>query len=144
MGWICAKGHRWLQSPNNRSRGVGCPECADYGYSCVKEGWLYLLEQTDLGMLQIGISNVPDQRLGQHARRGWKPLEVLGPMPGSDAHSLEQMLLKALRDRGVLRGSTQAAGKFDGYSESWMAADLPIRSIDALVALVGVGLGELA
>ena len=25
--WICNKGHIWYQSPNNRTRGRGCPDC---------------------------------------------------------------------------------------------------------------------
>ncbi|MDE2028557.1 MAG: zinc-ribbon domain-containing protein, partial [Candidatus Omnitrophica bacterium] len=26
--WLCKKGHEWLTSPANRSRGTGCPECS--------------------------------------------------------------------------------------------------------------------
>ena len=26
--WICEKGHEWQATPNNRSRGQGCPVCA--------------------------------------------------------------------------------------------------------------------
>lgn len=26
--WVCAKGHKWQASPNNRSKGNGCPVCA--------------------------------------------------------------------------------------------------------------------
>ncbi|MBQ9084554.1 MAG: zinc-ribbon domain-containing protein [Clostridia bacterium] len=26
--WICANGHEWISSPNTRTRGSGCPECA--------------------------------------------------------------------------------------------------------------------
>lgn len=26
--WVCAKEHKWQASPNNRSKGNGCPVCA--------------------------------------------------------------------------------------------------------------------
>ena len=27
--WKCAEGHEWVSSPNDRTRGRGCPECAE-------------------------------------------------------------------------------------------------------------------
>ncbi len=134
--WKCEKGHRWEQSPNNRAKGVGCPECAPYGFSPAREGWLYLLEHRDLGLLQIGITNVPETRMGQHARRGWLRLKVAGPWPGVLAHAGEQQILRALADRGVQLGPQDVAGKFDGYTESWIERYFPMRSLDGLLALI--------
>lgn len=139
LAWVCAKGHRWEQSPNNRSRGVGCPACAPYGYSPTRKGWLYLLEHHELGLLQIGITNVPDIRIGQHGRRGWVLVEMVGPWSGELAHSREQQILRALADRGVRLGPDQLAGRFSGYTEAWIESEFPMRSLDGLLALVGAG-----
>jgi len=137
LGWVCAKGHHWEQSPNNRARGVGCPECAPYGYSPARRGWLYLLEHHELGLLQIGITNVPDTRMAQHERRGWVLVELVGPVPGEVAYSSEQQILRALTDRGVELGPPGVAGKFSGYTESWAAVDFPMRTLEGLLALMG-------
>jgi hypothetical protein len=137
LRWVCAKGHHWEQSPNNRARGVGCPECAPYGFSPMRDGWLYLIEHRDLGLLQIGITNVPDTRMGQHARRGWVLIEMAGPWPGQVAHSREQQVLRVLADRGVHLGPEAVAGRFDGYTESWVESDFPMRTLAGLLALIG-------
>ncbi len=70
------EGHTWDALVVNRSgRGDGCPSCAQSGYDPNKDGWLYFLSHPNWEMLQIGITNVPDDRLGSHKRLGW---EVLG------------------------------------------------------------------
>ena len=137
LPWICEKGHRWEAAPNNRSRGIGCPECAPYGFSPARDGWLYLLEHQDLGLLQIGITNVLETRLGQHARRGWVPMETMRPWSvGKIAYSLEQQILRALADRGVRMGPVEIAGRFDGYTESGVESDFPMRSLRGLLGLL--------
>jgi hypothetical protein len=133
LGWVCANGHRWEQSPNNRSRGVGCPQCAPYGYNPGREGWLYLLEHHELGLLQVGITNVPDTRMSQHGRRGWVLLELVGPMPGEEARILELEILRSLADRGIELGP--GGVKFEGYTESWAAAEFPMRTLEGLLAI---------
>jgi hypothetical protein len=116
---------------------VGCPECAPYGYSSARQGWLYLVEHRELGLLQVGITNVPDTRIAQHGRRGWVLLELVGPMAGDVAHSSEQQVLRALAERGVELGPPSVGGKFDGYTESWAEVDFPMRTFEGLLALIG-------
>ena len=137
LPWVCAKGHRWEQTPNNRARGVRCPECAPYGFSPTREGWLYLIENQALGMLQIGITNVPDIRMGQHARRGWVLIEMVGPYTGEAVHTWEQQIIRTLTDRGVRMGPEDVGGRFPGYTESWIESDFPMRSLNGLLALIG-------
>jgi hypothetical protein len=142
LSWVCARGHRWEQSPNNRARGVGCPACAPYGYSPTRPGWLYLLEHHELGLLQIGITNVPDTRMGQHGRRGWTMVEMVGPEAGEVAYLNEQRILRALSDRGVQLGPVHVAGRFSGYTESWIEQEFPMRSLAGLLAIVGSGVEQ--
>lgn len=136
--WVCPKGHRWEQSPNNRAKGVGCPQCAPYGFSPARDGWLYLLEHRDLRLLQLGITNVPETRMSQHGRRGWAKVEMAGPWSGELAHSREQQILRALAGRGVRLGPEHVAGKFNGYTESWVESEFPMRTISGLLALIDV------
>jgi len=44
-------------------------------------------------MLQIGITNFPDDRLGTHKHLGWEVLEVRGPMDGLLARNWETSIL---------------------------------------------------
>jgi len=134
--WRCKSGHTWEATPNTRSQGIGCSGCAQYGFSAAKDGWLYLLEHLSMGLLQIGISNVPEQRTAQHEKRGWVVLDLQGPFSGLEAHDTEQRILKAIRDRGVKTGRSDIHEKFDGFTESWLTDDLPARSLATLIGLV--------
>ena len=88
LRWRCAAGHSpWWSTIENRVKGSGCPSCADYGYNPNRPAWLYFLRHPRWELLQIGITNVPDIRLGQHKRRGWVVLELMGPMDGSLARA---------------------------------------------------------
>jgi hypothetical protein len=57
-------------------------------------------------------------------------------MDGSLARAWEVAILKALRDHGVVPDGTTAAGKFDGYTESWPQAVCPVGSLGELMDLV--------
>jgi hypothetical protein len=76
--------------------------------------------------------------MGQHGRRGWALIEIAGPWPGQVAHSREQQILRALADRGVHLGTAVLAGKFDGYTESWVENEFPMRTLAGLLAVIGV------
>ena len=84
-------------------------------------------------MDQIGISNVPDARLGTHRGNGWEEVGLAGPMPGSDAVDLERRLLRAIEERGAEIGVLTSKGRFDGYTESWPIKSLRVRSFDQLL-----------
>jgi hypothetical protein len=79
-----AAGHPpwWSTGVENRVKGSSCPSCADYGHNPTKPlpppAWLYFLRHPRWELLQIGITNVPDLRLGQHQRRRDRPLAIVG------------------------------------------------------------------
>lgn len=130
--WICEKGHIWKAVISSRSRGNGCPSCAKFGFDPNRSGWIYLLQHESWELLQIGITNVPDQRLAAHQKLGWEVVEVQGPMKGELARTWETDILKFIRSKNVGLANTSVAGKFDGFSESWSRDLLPIRSIRQL------------
>jgi hypothetical protein len=137
LKWKCSAGHTYLATPVSRTtKGTGCPTCAKYGYSPALDGYIYLLEQKDWKMQQIGITNYLDQRLRQHARHSWEPLDVLGPMTGDLAIAWEKSILAMLLSRGVRLGQQGDSGKFSGFTEAWSASDLDAKSIRDLMDLV--------
>jgi len=134
--WKCAEGHTWTSTIGNRSRGTDCPSCSLTGYDPNKDGWIYFLEHELWGLLQIGISNVPDERLSTHRASGWVVRELRGPLSGDVAHQWEQDILHALKKREVRLAPKHIAGKFSGYTESWIQEDFPARSLAELMQLV--------
>ena len=132
--WICENGHRWSSVLSNRSRmGVGCPSCAKFGFDPNLNGFLYLIDNFDLHMFQIGITNHPDKRLGKHGRSGWEVIELRGPMDGQLTQQLETNCLHALEKRGAILGHKAGIEKFDGYSEAWTKASLNVTSIKQIL-----------
>ena len=135
--WLCDEGHEWRTGVNGRQYGrVGCPSCATFGFSPTREGWLYLLQHPTWKMQQIGISNVPEQRLNQHRRLGWEVLEVRGPMEGHLVQTLESDALRAIRRRGGELGQKSASSKFDGHTEAWPDSTLSVNSLTQIMGWI--------
>jgi hypothetical protein len=134
--WVCQEGHEWRSPVAERTAGHGCPSCAQSGFDPNKDGWLYFLSHPDWEMLQIGITNVPDDRLSTHKRLGWEVLELKGPMNGDLARQWETDILRMLRKKNAIVGSTEIAGRFTGYTESWMKHTYPASSLKELMNLV--------
>lgn len=137
LPWICQFGHKWKANVYTRTSAikVGCPTCAKHGFDPNKDGYLYLLSHTNWEMLQIGITNVPDDRIGRHKKSGWELLELRGPMDGHLARQWETAILQMLKGTGADVLNEKIAGKFDGYSEAWSKATLPIESLKELMRL---------
>lgn len=134
--WKCDDGHEWIASVGARTQGSGCPKCAKYGFNPGKDAWLYFLCHRTWEMFQIGITNVPDVRLAIHRRSGWEMVELRGPMDGSIAREWETSILQMLRSRGAKVGGETVVGKFDGYTEAWLAQSFPVSSLRELMEKV--------
>ena len=134
--WRCKENHQWSTSPNTRSGGSGCPTCSKSGFDPNAEGWIYFLKHDRWNLLQIGITNNPDDRLGRHRRLGWKVVDVRGPMDGLIARNWETSLLQMLKRHGAKLGPQEVAGKFDGYTEAWITNSFPSDSLQALIEMV--------
>ncbi len=135
--WKCSEGHIWEVSPHGRKRGsVGCPTCSSSGYDPNVDAWLYFLKHEKWGMLQIGITNFPDQRLYRHKKNGWEVIEIRGPMDGYLTRDWESSILSTLGQLDVNVGPSDVAGKFDGYTEAWRISDYNVTSIADLMEAV--------
>jgi Zn finger protein HypA/HybF involved in hydrogenase expression len=133
LRWKCSEGHTWLANVSNRTNGRGCPSCASTGFDPNKKGWLYFIDHDSLQMFQVGISNSPVTRLGQHSKRGWEIIEVRGPMEGHLAQQLETAILHAVERRGAVLGHKAEIEKFDGYSEAWTKDSLSVTNFKQLL-----------
>jgi Zn ribbon nucleic-acid-binding protein len=134
--WFCDDGHKWKSVVSSRVAGSGCPSCAVSGFDPNNEGWLYFLKHPQWQMLQIGITNFPDDRLRDHKKLGWKLIELRGPMDGLIAREWETSILQMLKANGADLSNKEIAGKFDGYSEAWSESTFPAKSLRNLMNLV--------
>jgi hypothetical protein len=57
---------------------------------------LYLIEHSECGLYQIGISNDIEYGLKVHERRGWDLIDISEEMSGSIAHEYEQIARRAM------------------------------------------------
>jgi hypothetical protein len=141
--WICSKKHVWSavvasvtsNSSNPGNSNFGCPTCAKSGFDPNQDGFLYLLIQESWDMYQIGITNIPDDRLSRHKRLGWELLELRGPMDGHLTQQWETAILRMLKAKGADLSNSKIAGKFDGYSEAWSKTTFEVTSIKELMRL---------
>ena len=115
------------------SRGSGCPSCAVSGFDPNSEGWLYFLTHPKWQMLQIGITNFPEDRLKSHKKLGWVLIELRGPMDGLIARDWETSILQMLKGVGADLSNESIAGKFDGYTEAWSRSTFEVKSIKELM-----------
>lgn len=102
----------------------------------MRERWIYLIEQRDHNLLQIGISNNPAQRLRDHGSRGWTVLDIRGPMAGDLAQSIERQILAELRLRGIRLGDIGGRTNFSGYTKSWLASTCRVSKVKDLPCLM--------
>ncbi len=133
--WQCELGHTWTAQVANRTSGTGCPSCATGGFNPNINGWLYLIWHEETQMLQIGISNYPEDRLSVHKRNGWELIELRGPLQGDVTYSWEQSIMKMLRAEGANLGDTTINGKFEGFTEAWSKSTFDINSIKELMRM---------
>lgn len=133
--WKCENAHKWRASVADRTAGHGCPSCAQNGFDPNKVAYIYFLSHPDWRMLQIGITNSPDNRLNDHKKLGWEVSEIRGPMDGHLTQQWETAILRMLKAKGADLSNAKIAGKFDGYSEAWSKSTFEVKSIKELMRL---------
>jgi hypothetical protein len=133
--WKCPEGHIWKASLSDRTGNhkSGCPSCAKGGFDPNQNGYLYFLIQPKWEIYQIGITNVPEDRLNRHSKNGFELLEIRGPMDGHTAQELETAILRYLKSQRADLSPDHVAGKFDGYSESWTIDSFQINTLKELI-----------
>ncbi len=137
LKWKCAEKHIWSSTVSDRTgpHKSGCPSCSKYGFNPSEDGYLYFIQHPTWKMLQIGITNTPDDRLNDHRKLGWDLLEIRGPMEGYLTQQWETAILRMLKAKGADLSNSKIAGKFDGYSEAWSKSTFPVKSIKKLMRL---------
>ncbi len=134
--WRCKEDHEWMASPNKRTSGRGCPTCANSGFDPNELGWLYLVLDDGRDLLQVGISNKPQERLKTHARNGFDVvLDIRGPQDGQLVRDMETAILQALRRHGAIFANKSGYGRFDGWAESWSRRTCDVATIRQLLDL---------
>jgi DNA-directed RNA polymerase subunit RPC12/RpoP len=135
--WRCRDGHSWKSVVGSRTSGPrggsGCPSCAKYGFNPSNPGWLYFLEHYDWGLFQIGITNDPNRRIAKHESKGWKIVDIRGPMDGSLARGLELSILNAVKERRAKMAPRTDIKRFDGWTEAWTKDSLWVSDIKQLL-----------
>jgi hypothetical protein len=134
--WKCSVGHIWKTSPASRTNmKSGCPSCKTGGYDPNKSGYLYFVSHSRWEMLQIGITNFPENRIKDHLKLGWEVLEIRGPMDGHLTQEWETAILRMLKAKKADLSNANIAGKFDGYSEAWSKSKFEVKSIKEIMQL---------
>ena len=137
VSWQCEHGHKWKAAIYSRASGVGCPACSVTGFNPNKKGWLYLVLNDTLDLLQIGISNDPETRLEKHRKNGFETvLDIRGPMKGSHAKDLETAILESLHQRNAIFANKSDYSNFDGWTESWTRKSIDVQTILELLGMV--------
>jgi len=128
--WKCELGHKWTAVIYSRTNGNGCPSCARHGFKPSEAAWMYLIENANMRLLQIGITNNPEERLAKHRRSGFEVvLDIRGPLDGYLARDLERACLKAFKKRDAKFARDIDVAKFDGSTESWSTRSLNLKTI---------------
>lgn len=134
VGWVCEEGHKWKAAIYSRTAGNDCPSCAKFGFKPKEDAWLYLLESEELELLQLGITNNPEERLAKHKRSGFEIVRDLrGPIDGYLARDLERSCIQTLVKRGAIFANKLDVKKFDGWTESWTSQSLNVSSFKRLL-----------
>lgn len=137
--WKCSEGHSWMATPNTRTstnnNGSGCPGCEKNGFNPEKDAYVYLIKHTAWRMLQIGITNSPKSRLAKHRQKGWVQIDIIGPIKGDKAKSIESQLLRYLKFKKVKTANKLGGKKFDGWTEAWNRSTFEVKSIKEIMRL---------
>ena len=141
--WRCDQGHEWKAVIGSRAaQGTGCPVCANKGFNITEPAWMYLMRHDGWDMLQVGITNDPTVRAATHARNGWEPVDMRGPMDGVLAQDWETSILRLLRSLGVemtpsgVADQPSRTGSVRRKGEAWWRDDYDAATVRELMDAV--------
>lgn len=119
--WKCVKGHEWRAAVGSRHHvGVGCPSCAQYGFSPARAALLYLLTNETLQAFKVGITNYGTTRIAQFVEMGWHETYLIYNRSGGIIKAAETELLRWLRvDLGLNQALTREQMPIGGATETF-------------------------
>ena len=102
---------------------------------------MYLLRHDQLGLLQIGKTNNPNERLRKHTRNGWEPIDLTQPLDGHLVSKLEQDIMKMLKAQGAnFSEAEQIMGsQMTGRTEAWVMESFPVFTLKELRRMLHKG-----
>jgi hypothetical protein len=121
--WIDNESHVWKQGVQVRSRGVGCPKCAQIGFDQTSPGSLYFIRHNEFGARKIGITNLQSRfdRLKGFQDLGWSTIVTFQDNDGSVILGAETLLFRWIRKELQLPeflGKSEM-GRMGGNSETF-------------------------
>jgi hypothetical protein len=135
--WKDEKGHEWNQRVQSRSRGVGCPECAQIGFSSLRPGIFYYIHHPGYLASKVGITNsgIKSDRLNEFKKAGWITLETWELSDGYLVRKIETAVLHWIRkDLGIPPYLTLLEmPKTGGWSETFSHDAVSPDAIKAIV-----------
>ena len=140
--WIDQELHVWKQSVQVRSRGVGCPKCAQLGFDQTSPGILYFIRHNQYGARKIGITNLQSKfdRLKGFQELGWSTIATFQDTDGAIILGAETLLFRWIRKELKLPeflGKSEM-GRMGGNSETFsgeiVADNEVIRKIESILA----------
>ena len=142
--WVDQEMHVWKQGVQVRSRGVGCPKCAQLGFDQTSPGLLYLIRHNEFGARKIGITNLQTKfdRLEGFKKIGWSTIDSFEDSDGSIILRAETLLFRWIRKELQLPeylGKSEM-GRMGGNSETFSGEGI---SDQAVVQKIRTTLEEL-
>jgi hypothetical protein len=112
-----------------------CSGCAGWGFNMTAPAVLYLLHHPYLGAVKVGITGHAE-RILRFQRRGWIVQHTLLLSTGAAAWTLEQAVLRRIRDSlGLSYHLTpQQMRGIGGFTETFNATKLPPADLKSIVA----------
>lgn len=133
--WLCSSGHEWEARIAHRNAGSGCPSCATYGFKPHEPAILYLLMNSNVGAYKVGITNMGTNRVEMFSRSGWTAVCQWDFAEGSVAHTVEQLVLKFVRDElgfgAAVEDKTMPLG---GHTETFQTRGLDVAVLKKRIA----------
>ena len=134
-------GLEWAVDPTSLWRGNGCPRCADFGFDHSGQTLLYLIRSGPVG--KIGVTNdSPDQpsmRLREHAQKGFEPVAVWRFETGTEALTVEDVVLNWWRnDLKLDPVAAEVAGSTETVRLDEVSVEEIIKFVQTNIRVLGV------
>ena len=124
---------------NARNGHRGCEQCAPFGRDRNVATTVYLLRNTTLGAVKVGVTNTGSERRYQAHGAAWEIVQTWELDDGHTADNVEIAVLAYWRDEcGAPEGCTREEMRADGHTETapaaWPGVEATRSRIEALVA----------
>ena len=128
-------GKEWEAIPANVARGIGCGNCAEYGFKDNMPAVLYLVVKPN-GVAQVGITGAEarENRLVRHRKNGYQQVAIWHFELGSDARKVEREIIRRWREEDDLLPAAPEGE--DGWTETVHTDSLPLREIQQRIDLL--------